>query len=166
MIGPRIYWIDTDLPGRLAVMPRPMGGPDLAADLKAIRGEGADLVVSLLGRYEIELLSLENEGPCCEECSMRFLSLPIEDRGLPTEAGPVHQLAQQLLTDLQQGKRVVVHCRMGIGRSSLLAACVLVLSGMGTEESFARIELARGCPVPDTREQRVWVADFERSVRA
>lgn len=50
--------------------------------------------------------------------------------------------------------------REGIGRSALLAASLLVHSGVGAEKAFERIEKARGCPVPDTAEQRHWVEQF------
>ncbi len=41
---------------------------------------------------------------------------------------------------------------------SLMTACVLVLNGSEVDEAFQKIEIARGCSVPDTQEQRQWVA--------
>jgi protein-tyrosine phosphatase len=49
---------------------------------------------------------------------------------------------------------------MGIGRSALLAACVLVGQGLTTEAAFERISKARGTKVPDTEEQIQWVLEF------
>ena len=46
---------------------------------------------------------------------------------------------------------------MGIGRSCLVAASLLKLWGLSTEEAWARVERARGRPVPDTPEQRAFV---------
>ena len=46
---------------------------------------------------------------------------------------------------------------MGIGRSALVAACLLKSQGIGVDEAFAMISRARGFSVPDTEEQREWV---------
>ena len=55
------------------------------------------------------------------------------------------------------GHSIGVHCRMGIGRSSLLLAALLVRSGTSPEDAFQLISAARGLPVPDTDEQRQWL---------
>ena len=47
---------------------------------------------------------------------------------------------------------------MGIGRSPLLLACILVSGGMRTEDAWIAIGDARGCVVPDTLEQRAWLS--------
>ncbi|GGV35767.1 hypothetical protein GCM10010495_60950 [Kitasatospora herbaricolor] len=58
---------------------------------------------------------------------------------------------------------MVTRCRAGIGRSSLLAAALLVLGGADPDTvlggadpdtAWHRIERARGLAVPDTAEQR------------
>jgi protein-tyrosine phosphatase len=59
---------------------------------------------------------------------------------------------------------VVIHCRQGVGRSALIAACVLVLRGVSVEKVFDLIENARGCSIPDTEEQRDWVNQFAESL--
>jgi protein-tyrosine phosphatase len=59
--------------------------------------------------------------------------------------------------DLDQGKHVAVHCWAGVGRSSLIAAALLVRRGTAPEAAWARIAEARGLPVPETDEQRAWV---------
>jgi protein-tyrosine phosphatase len=56
-----------------------------------------------------------------------------------------------------------VHCRAGIGRSSLIAACVLVLLGLAPAMAFDRIGKARGLKVPDTEGQRDWVDMFREA---
>jgi protein-tyrosine phosphatase len=60
----------------------------------------------------------------------------------------------------ERGNAVAVHCRAGIGRSSLIAACVLVLLGFAPGMAFDLIGKARGVKVPDTEEQRDWVDMF------
>jgi hypothetical protein len=49
---------------------------------------------------------------------------------------------------------VAVHCRQGVGRPALPAACILAALGAQPADAFDRIARARGCPVPDPVEQR------------
>lgn len=49
---------------------------------------------------------------------------------------------------------IAIHCRAGIGRSSLIAASVMTAYHIPAEEAFSLIETARGFAVPDTQEQK------------
>ena len=53
-----------------------------------------------------------------------------------------------------------LHCRMGIGRSSLMAASILVADGLTVSDAFGRIQRARGVAVPDTEAQVQWVEQY------
>jgi len=64
------------------------------------------------------------------------------------------ELVDSVTGFLHEGKTVAVHCRAGIGRSLMIAASALIHIGLSTESAFRSIEESRGCPVPDTREQR------------
>jgi hypothetical protein len=74
-------------------------------------------------------------------------------------------LAEAIVTRLNEGKAVAVHCRAGIGRSSLIAACVLVLLGFAPGMAFDRIGKPRGVKVPDTGGQRDWVDMFREAAK-
>jgi protein-tyrosine phosphatase len=83
---------------------------------------------------------------------------------VPASKLPVQQLAAELNDQLSHGASIGVHCRQGIGRSSLVAACVLVTSGESPQTAFQHIERARGRSVPDTAEQKEWVISFARDL--
>ncbi len=55
---------------------------------------------------------------------------------------------------------VVIHCRMGIGRSSMLAAAILIHLGMESSNIFERISTYRGLQVPDTPAQTAWISQL------
>lgn len=78
----------------------------------------------------------------------------------------LRQLVKQLESELLNGRCVGVHCRQGIGRSSVVAASLLAAAGEDTEVAFQRIMQSRGRPVPDTVEQRKWVDNFSQSLIA
>lgn len=67
-----------------------------------------------------------------------------------------------LAAALTEGQAVAIHCRMGIGRSSLIAVSLLTRVGHAADDAWRRVEAARGRPVPDTPEQRAWVEVFAR----
>jgi protein-tyrosine phosphatase len=152
-----VHWIDLPGPGRLAVMPRPRGGKWLEGEIVALKDDGVDILISLLTSEEEAYLDLAEEGATARRHGLRFVSHPIWDRGIPEIPGPTWALARELRTQLDAGKTLVAHCRMGIGRSPLILAAILVCGGMEPDAAWVAIGAARGCIVPDTWEQREWL---------
>ncbi len=156
MILPRLFTVRREGPGRLSTMAAPRGGEWLAEELQALRLVGVDTVVSLLTRPELSELGLLDEPQAAEDAGLRFLELPTPDRQTP-ELAATRLLAADLADQLAAGCWVAIHCRAGIGRASVLAATVLRLDGVTTEDAWRRISDARGLSVPDTEEQRRFV---------
>ncbi len=155
-----IYWIDGVTTGRLAVMARPRGGDWLEDEVRSLRGCGVDVLASLLTRAEQAELDLTDEARSCAANGIEFISIPIEDRAVPESTAEVLNLVLRLRSSLSRRKSVVIHCRQGIGRSGMMAALVLISLGETPEAAFERAASGRGCPVPDTPEQREWVVRF------
>lgn len=154
---PEISWIDCVGEGLVGIMPRPRGGDWLGDEIQAIAKAGVGVLVSLLTADENAELGLQDEERLCGEYGIRFISFPISDRGVPSSIPEAKQTVDLIFEELRAGRSVVVHCRMGIGRSALVAACLLKSQGIGVDEAFAMISRARGFAVPDTEEQREWV---------
>jgi protein-tyrosine phosphatase len=162
----KLYPIDGPWPGRLAILPRPRGGDWLEDEVAGWRKAGVQVVVSALTPDEIESMDLGQEQAAAERQGLAFIRFPIPDRGTPDSFAASEAVFRQLDKLLNEGKEVGVHCRQGIGRSALIAATLLVLAGVAPPEAWQRIESTRGCPVPDTLEQRTWVERFTRNVLA
>ena len=145
---------------RLAILPRPRGWDWLPDDIAAARRDGVDVIVSALTEAENQELGLSEEANCCKESAIDFLSFPIEDRSLPDSEVNLDAFIDSLDERVKRGKSIAIHCRAGIGRSSVLCACLLVRQGLSAESAFQKIQEARGCAVPDTAEQRKWVESF------
>ena len=154
------YWISVPWPGRLAIVPRPRGGDWLEEEIRSWREAGLDVVVSLLTQNENTELELNQEELLCRAQGIQFYTYPILDRGVPASRRATTNLVGKLEKMLEAGKSVAVHCRQGIGRSSLIAALLLVSAGIGSEAALAQIGQERGCIVPDTIEQRNWIKSF------
>jgi protein-tyrosine phosphatase len=157
-----LFWIPGPWRGRLAIMPRPRGDDWLAEEVRSWHAQGVHAVVSLLTSEEIAELGLAEEERLCAENGITYVALPIVDRGLPSSSHAVAELIKRLEGILTEGQGVAIHCRQGVGRSAVLTACLLTATGIDSETAFARVRTARGCPVPDTSEQRAWVERFAR----
>jgi protein-tyrosine phosphatase len=151
-----LYWINHH-GVRLAILARPRGHDWLPDDLRRLRRAGVDVIVSALTSPEVKELGLEGEAEEYAQSGLRFVSFPIADRPAPTSPTSFTALVDRLAEYSKNGKAIAIHCRAGIGRSSMIAACVLVKNGLSPDAAFQTIEEARGCPVPDTHEQRQWV---------
>ncbi len=154
-----IYWIDSTQP-RLAIMARPRAGDWLEDEITHWRSAGIATVVSLLERHEIDELGLGDEPILCATAGIRFLSLPIADRGLPSDSRAFDAFIQEMAND---SAPLAIHCRAGIGRSAIVAAALLVQRGLAPELAIEQISLARGTRVPDTEAQRDWI--LQRAAR-
>jgi len=158
-----LYWIEGPWTGRLGTMPRPRGGDWLQEEVEGWRSNGVQVVVSALEKEEIIELELQGEENHCRALGLEFHNFPIPDRSVPAGILSTVDFLQPRLAQLAEGKSVAIHCRAGIGRSSLLAACLLMMSGDADSKiAFRRISKARQCPVPDCKEQEEWVSQFAR----
>lgn len=149
----RPYLIDFPASGRLAVMPRPVGGDALTRHLKRLRGKGVDTLVCALTPGERDLLGLDSEPEAAREAGLSFVEFPIPDFSVP-DADALLSLAQRIAKAVRKGDYVVVHCRGGIGRSGVVAGAVLIAMGAGADEAMRLVSEARGVPAPETEEQR------------
>jgi len=152
--------VDGLWPGKLTVLPRPRGGDWLEDEVAAWRSANVGAVVSLLTKDEEASLELADEADIVGRHGIQFVSFPIPDYSVPASRADTAKLVGQLGGILSQGYNVVIHCRGGLGRAPLLAACLLATVGVPPEVAFQRIGAVRGTTVPETPEQRKWVIDF------
>ena len=165
MLSP-VYWIAAPSPGRLGIMARPRSGEWLDDEIASWEAAGISSVVCLLERHEVDELGLSDEEALCRRRSIEFTSFPIPDRGPPKAVEETEVLVRAIAMKIKSGAAVAIHCRAGIGRSSLVAACTLIGLGFSADAAFDAISKARGLKVPDTDEQRSWVTLFENARRA
>lgn len=154
---PELYTIPGFEPGKLSIMGRPRSDDWLEDEIKGLSFAGVEVLVSLLTSAEVRELGLEKEADFCNRFGLIFLELPIADRAVPQTLAALQALVKQLLELIAIGKHAVIHCRMGIGRSALVSAVLLVKKGFTVEQALDIIGQARGCEVPDTEEQKIWL---------
>jgi protein-tyrosine phosphatase len=160
-----LFPIEIAVPGHLVVALRPRGGDWLADDLADLRRAAVDVLVTTLTPEEERELELVDEEALATVAGLELIRLAIPDRAVPGVRESLGTLAR-IASHMQNERRVAVHCRQGIGRSTMVAASVLVLLGVDAEDAWNAVGNARGRPVPDTPEQRSWVAELQRVAKS
>src|SRR5207253_275977 len=160
MIWTGLYWVDGPWPGKLAMAARAQGGKWLRNELANWRREGVHTVLSLLTPEDQRVLDLVHEGREVEANGMEFWSFPIRDHDVPHSNVQLAKVLEALDKELESGNNVVLHCFAGIGRSGLVAACLLVTKGLDSKTAMKRVSDARGIQLPETAEQRRWIDHF------
>ncbi|WP_328411976.1 protein-tyrosine phosphatase family protein [Nocardia sp. NBC_00403] len=136
-------------------MAKPRGGDWLHDEMTALRDAGVDILVCALTTAELHETGLADEPAAARAAGLDFVAIPIPDRQVP-DLHTVLPTLQDLAAKLRDGKHVVTHCRFGIGRSSLIAASLLILNGAKPDTAWHSLQQARGLPIPDTADQRDW----------
>lgn len=164
MMATKLHWVNGPWPGRLALSARPRGGDWLEDEMSAWRRAGIDTVFSLLQAEEETDLDIAGEADQAKTQGMKFMSFPIEDRKVPQSETALTKAIEQIDAELASARNVVLHCRQGIGRTGLVAACLLLTKGFDPVTAVRELSAARGIPVPETLEQRRWIDRFAASL--
>lgn len=132
---------------------------DLGIDLDRIAAWNAAAVVTLMEQHELEKVAIANIGAEVRRRHMEWHHWPIVDVDVPDAAFEAAWPARsaKLRRVLACGGRVLIHCRGGIGRSGMLAARLLVESGVSAADAIAEVRAVRRHAV-ETRAQERWVA--------
>ena len=94
---------------------------------------------------------------------IRLLHLPTQDTCAVSQERLRHGVAFAS-EGLDRGERVLVHCQYGIGRSALLALCVLVARGDAPLPALERLKAARPVISPSPEQLEALIA-FSARVR-
>ena len=127
-------------------------------DLSDIRQWGAKHVVSLLGDNELSDLKVPDLGQRIQSQGMTWHHFPIEDRGVPDQAGTTAwaPLTRDILDALSKGENVLIHCKGGLGRTGSFVAALLAANGVEPYKAIGKIRESRPGSI-ETSKQEKWV---------
>ena len=171
---PESYWV---LPGRLLAGEYPAEYDEAITRrrIDALIESGFDTLIDLTRPNEtVSYTQILSEETKIYEVKVEHHRFPIGDFGLPAP----HQMNSILDTidqNLQEGRKIYLHCWGGIGRTGTTVGCYLVRQGKTGEEALDQLSTWwRGVPksryhlhTPETLEQmefiRTWAEHDEKS---
>jgi predicted protein tyrosine phosphatase len=107
------------------------------------------------------VIDLRSEG-CDDEVSLRrhgirFLHLPTPDLE-SADVGTLDRGVRFAREQIESGRKVLIHCQHGIGRSALLALCVLVDEGWEPLDALRHAKDVRAAVSPSRFQYEGWSA--------
>ncbi|AOE85139.1 cyclin-dependent kinase inhibitor 3 family protein [Pseudomonas sp. TCU-HL1] len=134
------------LPGKLIFTPCP-GTRDSSLDeaLETLKQAGASAVITLMPLSELNANGVDRIAEHCEQLELAWFHLPVADEQVPQD--DFNQAwdgwKQQILDLLNSGKHLAIHCKGGSGRTGLIAARILIETGVPRAEAIAQVQALR-----------------------
>lgn len=143
--------------GRVAISPAPGVTGAYGDDLAAVLRWAPDLVLSMTTVRELSDLGAGGFPGDLAAGGVRFRRLPVADFGAPGEdvRKKWPQVSAAAASVLNQGGRVLAHCRGGCGRSGMVVLRLMVEMGEAPDAALARLRAVRPCAV-ETPAQMAW----------
>ena len=120
-------------------------------DFEFLKGEGFEAIVSLTEFPLSEALT--------EEFGFRVKHIPVRDFEAPT-LEQIEDFIAFAVSVRSEGKKLVVHCEAGIGRTGTVLACYLVSKGYNAPDAIQEVRKKRPGSI-ETIEQEEVVLRFE-----
>lgn len=170
----RVDWIPTALwPGQLGLtfapgkkgesllQPGVTHNRSVEGDMQELARQGTNVIAPLIEDFEFEMLGMDGYHAEAEARGLLVSACPIVDGQVPGDPQQFSEFLDELMDKLLDGKNVVVHCRGGLGRAGLTAACLLVKAGMEPDEAIALVRRTRRGAIENARQE-----DFVREFGA
>jgi protein-tyrosine phosphatase len=117
----------------------------LSDDLAAIHSANISTVVSLISSSEMKKLGVPDLPAQLVQHQLQWLQLVIEDFGTPdlNTLESWQQIKERILAALARRETVLLHCAAGLGRTGMMAACLLVACGQTPTAAIEQVRAAR-----------------------
>ncbi|MEK7241651.1 MAG: dual specificity protein phosphatase 23 [Planctomycetota bacterium] len=137
------------LPDEIAGMARPASA---VPDFEFLRELGIDAIVSLT-EYPLQKAFIEEFG-------FEYKHVPVEDLTAPS-LEQIDEFVRFATKVCGGGKKLVVHCGAGIGRTGTMLACYLVHKGYSARRAIEEVRRKRPGSI-ETPEQEEIIALYEK----
>ena len=162
---------------------------DLATDLAALKSHGVTGLVCLLNTAELRVSICfchahldchADRLPSLQCYGLRDYDKEVQERGILLLCHPIIEMCvpdsfeaaaafvNDLVTELEAGHVLAMHCREGIGRAGMMAACCMLRLGMAASSAEAIREVRRlRCPTAvETARQEQFVKAYDEFLKA
>lgn len=132
---------------------------DLSADVARLRNtHECNVLVSLIRDDELDRYQIASLYDELASAGIEVIRFPIRDADVPES--DVETLVARILKNAAGGRCVVIHCIGGLGRTGVIAGCVLIRCGFHPSEALSLLGKLRGPRCPETEAQRRYVRAF------
>ena len=119
--------------------------------------KGIRTIACLLEAHELIAWGIDRLPAAAAARGLELLHRPIRDVSVPT-LDDARSLVRELLT--RRDEPILIHCIGGVGRTGVIAGCLLRALDVPPDDALRRLVAARGKRCPETSEQRRFVSDF------
>lgn len=118
---------------------------DLPLDCQRIHQWHASHIITLIEEGEFSELGVPDLAEALNSLEAQWIHLPIRDMDIPNSQFEARwrQLSPAIHSSLKAGARIVIHCRGGLGRTGLMAALILIESGMPAVKAIRTVRKVR-----------------------
>ena len=130
---------------------------NVSADIEKIFNWKPAIIVSLTEKKEMEHLGARDFISLIEKEKIQWLHFPIKDFGIVDQQQKFlwEPTSKNIHQKINNGDRILVHCRGGCGRSGMIVLRIMIEFGEDPEEALERLRKIRPCAV-ETEAQENW----------
>ena len=127
------------------------------ADIEKIFNWKPATIISLTEQKELEYLGASDFISFIEKEKIPLLHFPIKDFGIVDQQRKFlwEPISKNMLQKVNNGDRILIHCRGGCGRSGMIVLRIMIEFGEDPEEALERLRKIRPCAV-ETEGQENW----------
>ncbi len=145
----------------LTILPgRKDRGRSIKSDVQQIKEAGFDSVVSLLSKDEYFQYGVEELLEEYKNSNIHCYDVSIMDQCIPSFE-TMHSILNFIDCEIKSGKKVLVHCVGGLGRSGIVAACFLKkFENIDSEKAIQIVRDSRSKRAIESKIQEDFVIEF------
>ena len=132
---------------------------NLEEDIKELKKQDINVIIPLITQDEMEHYGVPDLINQYRKANFEVQSLAIKDQKAPS-LDEVNKLITFINLKFSEGKKVLVHCVGGLGRSGLIAACVLKNHGLSSVEAIDCVRVSRSLRAIETTVQEKFVESY------
>jgi len=145
---------------------------DIEHDVKHLRETmGVDVIVCLLNKYELRTIGVDYDKyqAACDKYKISLLVYPIVEMGVPQQSAQEFdtEIINFIFENIRSNKKVICHCRGGIGRAGTVAACVILKLKLskGPKHAISCVRTLRDPRCVESRKQEDYIDKYSKVVK-
>jgi len=142
---------------------------DIEVDIKYYKDNfQIDMIVCLLNKYELRTIGvdLDRYQKACENNAIQLIIYPIVEMGVPSHSPEEFdvQVMNSIFEGILNNKKVICHCRGGIGRAGTVASCLLMKAKIcrGPKNAISTVRALRDPKCVESRKQEDFIDKYSK----